>query len=355
MNSMRSKRPFGRATRLLGLIVAVLLAGSSVGWSGSARAADACYKLTVADCALLHESEKPEAIRKLSAFAVSYTLVAKLSGVGQESTFDLSAKGNGGAQLDADALTSLGRGELGTALGKTSAFGLTTDATLTAPALSQAGMLEVRVLNETLYLKSDLITGGKWQSADAKTLSQRDGAVYGALAGLVRGGRVLILFNRIHLTFPNHVKAERMADLDIDGQKVAAFKFTVDLPKVLAAPELKPLLTNALSLIGDTGKPSDLDETLALVGALSGKLQVNVIHYVGTTDRLFHGFGLEITGPLDSSVIQPLSGGGSPGGSDTRPLNLYVRFGVQVSKIGVPPTIIAPPDSTPFDPGTISP
>jgi hypothetical protein len=337
--------------RLTAIALIFTLIGVGLPDAQPARAAaERCFGLNADDCTLLKDADKGDALRKLSSFEFAYEAAVILASTQRDGTIDLSATGRGAVALDADAFGKLGRGDLNAALDRLS-LAFNADGKLNIGSIEQAGASEFRIVNNTLYVKGEALTGNTWRSVDLRTITRRQGIRQAGVGGLLRGARALIALNRFNATAENFVTATRAADIDIEGQKIAVLQFNVDLNKLFAAKEFATLLKSALELSGEKVTDAEVAETVAMLGALGKNLSLTLMRYIGTVDRLPRGFGVALTGKLDPSVAQPLPGGGAPGGADIKPIDVNIRFDVKVSAIGKPVAIEAPADAQPLDLG----
>jgi hypothetical protein len=340
-------RLYARLTLLAAIFSLCLWAG--VG-SPVRAAAEPCFGLKPDDCALLQNADKPEALHQLSYFNFEYNLNLNLTSTQREGTILLASDGKGYASLDIDALGKLGRGEMNAVLDKMGLVFVTNNS-LKIGSLEQAGGAEIRIVNNTLYLKGEALTGNVWRSVDLKSVTRREGVRQAGLGGLLRGARALVALNRFRATAENFIKAERAADIEFDGQKMAVIQFKVDLNKLFAAKELATLLKSAQELSGEKVTDAEVQESVAILGALGKNLTLTLTRYIGTVDKAPHGFVVSLTGKLDPSVAQPLAGGGSPNGTDIKPIDVTVNFEVKATNLGKETPVAAPPDATPLDLG----
>jgi len=331
---------------MLAAVLAVLLSGF-----GPVRAAEPCYGLNAADCALFNSAGSPAALAKLNAFAFDYEAALVIDGGRAERDIMFSTEGSGAVALDADALARLRRGDLNGGAG-TLALTATTKASLKMPDLDRSGLLELRILNSTLYAKGDALTANQWRFADLRNLSTRDGSARAGLTALLRLGRVIAALGDFRAEAGGLVMGTRLSDIDQNGQKVAVFKFTLNLVGLLADKTLFPLIKRGLELGGETINDADLQELLAIFGAYARNLNVTYTRWVGVADALPHGIGIDATGTLDPVVFTPLAGGGGPQGSDAKPLLANLHFLVRLSKIGEPPAVSIPQGAVPFEGGS---
>lgn len=333
--------------RLTVLVTALLILAAGL---PAHALAEQCYGLNAADCALLTEADKAESLGKLSAFDFNYEMALILASTQREGTISLTAKGAGSMALDTDAIGKLGRGDVNTALDRLSVL-FTADGSLKIGSVEQAGTSEFRIVNNTLYVKGEALTGNAWRSVDLKSITRREGFRQAGVGGLLRGARALVALNRFRATADRFIKAERIADIELDGQKIAVLHFKVDLNQLFAAREFAQLLKSAQELSGEKVTDAEIQETVAILGALSKSLTLTVTRYIGTVDKAPHGFAVALVGKLDPSVSQPLAGGGSPNGADIKPIDVNVTFNIKVTNLGKVTPVDAPADATPLDLG----
>ncbi len=329
----------------------LVAAALSVMFSGQARAAEPCYGLNAADCALLTAAGSPAALAKLNAFALVYEAALVIDGGRAERDIVFSAEGSGAVALDTDALARLRRGDLNGGTGAL-AMTVTTKANLKMPDLDRSGLLELRILNSTLYAKGDALTANQWRFAELRNLITREGNARAGLTALLRLGRVAAALGTFRADAAGLVTGARLSDIVQDGQKVAVFKFTLNIPGLLADKALFPLIKSGLELGGEAVKDADLQELLAIFGAYARNLNITYTRWVGVADALPRGIGIDATGTLDPVVFTPLAGGGGPQGSDAKPLIANLHFLVRLSNIGQPPSISLPQGALPFESGS---
>ncbi len=337
-------------------VLALLVLGTMSGAVATVQAApDNCYGLNAEACALVNASSSAEALRKLSAFNMDYDIALKVDGGRKETNLDFSVKGSGPFQLERETLGKLAQGDANTVLSSL-LMANTLAANLTANGVSSSGNLEFRIVNDLLYFQGDKVTGGKWKSVELKNSAQGGRNNISALRlNPIQALRGLAEFNKLRNT-PGLIKAEHSADLTIDGQTVAVFTYQIDLPTLFNSPDLVPLLRIALGTRAglENIKPEQIKQTVSTLAATFKDTKLSITRLVGTSDKLAHGIGIDFVSTLDPNVMTPLVGGGSPSGSDVKPLNINFHFLIKLSGIGNPANVSAPTDATPFDFGSVN-
>jgi len=313
--------------------------------------ADMCFGLKPDDCTLLQSMGGAD-MSKLSSFVMDYTLTAKITGTGS-SDVDLSVQGSGPFAIDATKMSGASSNPTAAIGGLTMANTIT--ASLTASGQTQKGSFEFRILDGTLYFMGDMATQGKWMSVD---LTQALGAMMsnpqfsGALnassnpaAAAAMDPEVIQNLTKAFMS-PGVITAKRAADITIDGQPVAAFQFSFDIVSLLKAPEFKPAIQKIMASQASGTQITDqqLNQFLVAAQTMLKDTTFSVTQYVGTTDKLPHGFGLDFSLKLD-----PATAGMVTGSSNAQALNADLHFLVTLSKVGQAASVTAPAGAEKID------
>jgi len=321
-----------------------------------AQGADTCFGLKAEDCALLQGMGTAD-MSKLTSFTMDYTLTLKTTGTGT-SDVDVNVQGSGPFSIDATAMSGASSDPTAALAGLTMANTIT--ASMVGGGQNQKGTFEFRIVGGKLYFMGDTATQGKWMSVDlAKAAGQvmsnpqfsgmMNGSSNPAMAAATDPETLAALGKAINT--PGVITAQRGADLTVDGQTVAALQFNLDLAKLLASPDFKPVLKKALESQGSGTTMTD--EQLTQVGTMAQTFlkdtHLSYTQYVGTTDKLPYGLSLDATVNLDPQTAAMM--GGTTGSTDAKAINLDFHFKVLLSKIGQPAAVTAPADATEVDMG----
>jgi len=313
--------------------------------------ADMCFGLKADDCALLQGMGGAD-MSKLSSFVMDYSITAKMTGTGS-SDVDFSVTGNGPFSIDATKMSSASSNPMAAITGLTVANTIT--ASLTASGQTQKGTFEFRILDGTLYFMGDMATQGKWMSVD---LAQALGAAMsnpqfsGAMnpgsnpaAAAAMDPEVLANLGKAFMA-PGVITAKRAADITIDGQAVAAFQFNFDIVSLLKAPEFKPAIQKIMASQSSGTEITDqqLNQFISAAQTMLKDTKFSVTEYVGTTDKLPHGFGLDFSLKLD-----PATAGMVTGSSNAQALNVDFHFLITLSKVGEAVAVTAPAGAEKID------
>lgn len=283
---------------------------------------DSMFGLKADDAALLQAAFGN--LKDLKSFTMDYTLTAKVSGTGT-SDGDISVTGNGPFAIDASKITmpaasagsmpmSMDPAAMSAALGALTMQN-TIKATANMAAQSQTGSFEFRIVGGILYFMGDTATKGKWMKlnlADAmKQASASNPMMSGSGASAAQAQIATLFSDPAILTalqsipaIPGFITASRGDDVTVGDQKSAAISIVFDIGKLAGAKEIKPLISAALKAQSGTAPdPSQVDQISTLAGTLLAKTTVTVKWLVGTTDKQFHGFGLNIDATVDASMF----------------------------------------------------
>ncbi|MEP7287943.1 MAG: hypothetical protein ABI947_19500 [Chloroflexota bacterium] len=326
----------------IALLIAVIAATPAF----SARAQGTnCYGLADADCQLYYGALAPDNMAKFASFAMDYTLAAKIKTTGATAQdADIKVEGSGSFSGDPKSFTAANPSAGLSSL----LFSNVIKANVTSNGSPMAGDVEVRVTGGNAYFNSAMFTQGKWQFVP---LSAATGGMSGMTggAGAAASDPALMKSFMDVLASPGVIKAEAKDGPEVDGQATKQFTFTLDAVALTKAPELRPLLKQALAAQAK-GAPVD-DQQVEAVATLAGSALKDstfaVSWLVGTSDKIFHGVGLNIVLKIDDSTAKLLKMDG--------PVDATVDFNIQVSKVGEPVTVEVPADAAPFSMGGMSP
>ncbi len=383
----------------LALIVALVLAiGAAPGLS--ARAADTCFGLNEADCALANSANSADSLKKLTAFNVDYTISVASSTDSAADAKSTTIHGSGPISVGNNMAAMMQATEAAT----------TPDAAATAPATEAAradmklpadfkvgqtltvtqtdskgtitNNIELRIVDGVIYVKDDKSTQGAWKRFDPKDLAKMHMTELpgmggkGGMGGLLnlfggrngRGSSLMGIISALQSAgklaqTPGVITAKRGADQTIDTQTVATFVYSVDLVALFNSPAIGSLIGGMFGGRGGNGgdnsspaTPSAIMQNIqkGLVAAFQGTT-ITITRLVGTTDHLPYGLGIDVAAKIDPSVMMPLAGGGTPTDSTMKKTSTDFHFLVKLSGIGTPVSVSAPANSTPLDLSTLMP
>jgi len=154
------------------------------------------------------------------------------------------------------------------------------------------------------------------------------------------------------------ITQERLANnLMTDGQSMAQIQYTIN-PQVLfnSADAVTPFrsLLKAMNSMNPQGgqrltnmNDQQLQGLLKIIGGVFGNTTITETRWIGTTDKLFHAFDIEIKLNIDAGMLM---GGTRMNTTMPTSLNGTISFSVQLTKIGQPVTVTAPADATLVNP-----
>lgn len=304
-----------------------------------------CYGLSADDCTLVKGAESQFALEKIASSNTDYELTLNIqlpSGKGS----DISVKGSGPVQYDFAGVSGMSLARPARLLDKLivqlTAFGSTTLGDTTID-----GFAEMRILNGTLYLKGDKLTGGQWKSIDLATQLADRLARSSKNTNLIEELQALNATGKV-LNIRNLVKAERATDLTIEDQKIAVFVYHVDLSKLFGSTDFEPILRLALEQVVN-GKVSN-ERVKFTAKKLSDALKdstFSITELVGTLDKLPHGLGSDLTLKIDPQTLTAIDTTTTTEPT-APPFTANIHFLVKLSGFGTKPIAIAPTGVTPF-------
>ncbi len=320
-----------------------------------AQGGDQCFGLKADDCALLQAAKTSQ---KITSFNMDYELTFDGSGPqGNESS--LSVKGSGPFAFDTKGagLTGLNAGARLEAI----LSGLMLQNTFTVSAKGPNNSVdssgEVRIVNGMLYFQGDKSSGGKWKSVDLKAVLasaafRRTGMnMQNPLAGLAMMNDVAKL-----ATIPGFIKIERTADQTVGDQQVATFVYHFDLPTLFKSPEFVALAQQILAMRSNAPKLNapQLKALSARLATAFGNTTFTITRLVGVTDKMPHGFGLDLALKVDPAMMALANGVTGSGAAATQeaaaqPITVKVHFLVKLTGINSTISVEAPTNATPAD------
>ncbi len=166
-------KPFLRVCFVL--TVAFLLAVSTAPGLNVQAAADDCYGLNQADCALAKNASSPAVLGKLTTFTMDYDIAFTLSGGAKDNNIDFKVHGSGPFQIDSASAAQTGANATMLARLDKLVMQNTMTASLITNKTNTSGTFEFRILNGILYFQGDKATNGVWKSIDLAKLMQQRG------------------------------------------------------------------------------------------------------------------------------------------------------------------------------------
>ncbi len=357
----------GRFVRLgLVSIVALGLVGAQV----IAHAQDTlCFGLQSADCQLLSAGTKAS-ILTLKSFYLDYDINFKVTGT-PDGDSALTVHGTGPFDANGADLTGLNPAGGSQVLGKVTGLlgkiilGTTVDAATTTKGKTTNLHVELRVLNNMLYINETKLTQGKWKFRDLKMLAwmvagmagagQLPGAVATQPAAAPSSADIMAQMQSL-MKIDGLITAERGPDVTVGSDKIAAFIFHVDLQKLYSSPDLVAMIKTAQAKQpADKQKTDDeIKATITKLATANKDLKLSFTRFVGADDKLSHGFSLDLTGPADLSGLKDLAPASATSNSIAAaalsgPVGLDIHFKVLLSAIGQKANLTAPADALPFN------
>jgi len=337
-----------RIAVLMAMVAALMVMAPAAKPAQAQGTGDNMYGLKADDAALLQAAFGN--LKDLNSFTMDYTLTAKVSGTGT-SDGDVTVTGNGPFAIDKSKITMPAAGtapmSMDPAAMTAALSALTMQNTIKATAnmasKSQNGAFEFRIVGGVLYFMCDTATQGKWMKvnlADAIKQAQASNpmmssggassAAQSQITALMADPSIMSALQAIP-NIPGFITASRGADVTVGDQPSAQISVVFDIGKLAAAKEIKPLISAALKAQSGTAPdPSQVDQISTLAGTLLGKTTITVTWLVGTTDKMFHGFGLNVDATVDASMFT---------GSTTGPTVVKFNFLVKMTDLNKAVTV----------------
>ena len=345
---------------LLSAIGAALILGTAFGpsFTAMAQATDNCFGLSADDCALLKAGDSKEARLKLTSFNMAYVLTLSGSGM-RGNSGDLSLKGNGPFEFDADIASAMTPGNTKN-LDKLT-FENIISGTATNKGHTTPFNADIRILNGILYFESDKVTDGQWKSLSLATavrgLAQNQRRLGGGLGGR-GGGNPAKAMEAITaavklLQTPGFVSAQRAADTTLENQQIANFVFHFDVTKLFNSPDFITFVKTIGSNNPTISKMSDAQmQAIASQLATAFKdTQFTVTRLVGVTDKLPHGISIDLALNVNPSDLPRMAEAVATPEANPQPIMLNFHLQFTISGIGTKANVTAPAGAQPFNPG----
>jgi len=291
-----------------------------------------------------------ENVKKLKSFQMDYTLTASVAGVSKTGDGSISVTGSGPFAIDASKATG-GMTDISADAGA-----ITMQNTVTAEvtgAKAMKGSLEFRIVDGIFYVKGDQATKGVWYKAslaDAIKQGQKSNPMASGSGGAKAQEAIMGLFADPDvqaalpklLATPGFLTETNTPDT-VGDVKVAKITLVIDITKLFASPDAKPIVKALLKLqAAQTGKPAtdvtddQVDQILTLATSLTKKGTISLTWLIGTDDSMFYGVGLSIDAAVDTSMMNP---------NATGPTTVKADFLVKLSKLNEPVKVDAVPDA----------
>ena len=349
---------------ILSLVVAIVMFGAVLSPALQVNAqSNQCFGLSSDDCALANGTSQPGAMQKLTSFNMAYQLTFSGNGP-QGNTADFSVKGSGPFAVDATGVNSLSNGDMNAVAKLTMANTLSWSST--TDGQTKTGNFEFRIVNGTLYFQGDNATQGKWKSVDLQQAarSRNFGSMGRGMFGQsANPAQMLAMLGALHklADTPGFISAERTADTTVEGQQVATFVYHFDVQKLLTSPNFATFLKTIGSQNPRLQNLSDR-QIQAMLGGVSAALQnsqISITRQIGVTDKLPHGFGVDVVLNVDPKVMAGMMAmmpsSNATQAAEVMPVKANLHFLVTLTGIGNKVTVEVPAGATPVDLNSTSP
>ncbi|HLY29238.1 MAG TPA: hypothetical protein VKQ72_23025, partial [Aggregatilineales bacterium] len=299
---------------------------------------------------------------KLTSFNMAYVLTLSGSGM-QGNDGNLSIKGNGPFQLDTDMASAMASGDT-SALDK-----ITFENTLTGSGTTKGQTTtfnaDIRILNGILYFQSDKASAGQWKSISLASALQALASRRGQLGGLGgnSGGKsggnpfqaAAVMSAGVKLLqTPGFISAQRAADTTLENQQIANFIFRFDVNKLFNSPDFITFVKTVASNNPTVSKMTDaqLQAIASQLATASQNTQFSITRLVGVTDKLPHGFSIDLSLNVDPTKLPRVAARlGTTSGANAQPVKLDFHFQVTITGIGTKATVTAPEGAQPINMG----
>jgi hypothetical protein len=336
-----------RLIRFLTLSVALVIAVSSSVFGVHAQGT-ACYSLPPADCKILTAAEAN--VAQETSFNFDYDLALTLT-MGSR-VQSITAKGSGLFEIDPAALLAA-ESDLDTVLNGLK-ITLSMDGSLKSTGTGVDSNQKIQgnliVIDGMMYVQSIDVWGNMstWQSTSLSDVIARsqstatnnplnnvsDPATTRAVQDLFGDPKVTKAIASIS-KLKGFISLKRTtAAPALEGQRQIEFLYTYNIPTLIAAKEMYPVLSALMKAGGFTGQLTDAQMAQAaqmLNQALSGTT-LKISRWVGSKDNLFHALTIDFVLKLDPRKLSV--------SSDL--INCTFHFSVKQTKIGQPVDIQAP-------------
>ncbi|MCC7450048.1 MAG: hypothetical protein IT324_21705 [Anaerolineae bacterium] len=346
------------------LVAIVALIALTPALTSRAQGDQRCFGLAAADCELWHSGNDSANAAKYSSFVMDYNITFTLAGTGTNDV-DFKVTGTGPFSVDESKISGASSDPTAALTALTMANTLT--ASLNASGQSQMGTFEFRIVGGNLYFKGDQATQNKWMFISlGKALSSAmsNPAITDALSGAMGGGtgtgsssnpataimndpEVMAAIAKIP-DIPGFIKVERQADLSIGDEKVAQFVMNFDILTLIKSKEFAPVLKAGLKSSNQGAEVDDkqVQQIVAIAQTVLKDTKFSITQWVGTTDKLSHGLGIDFTMKVDENTAALMNSSSS---GAAKPVDINFHFDVKLTKIGQPVTVEAVTDATEID------
>jgi len=322
----------------LGLLVAVL-ALLVTGVSAPARAQGGVCAFGADDCALLEKVAGNSA--SVKSFVIE-SLSVKFAASGlPNNTPDINFEVSGSGGLDASGIAADAMADPAAVLkGLKAALKLTASAT-GAAAAAQSIDLELRIVDNWLYLNAGQATGGTWIKFGLDKAMAAGGAMSGGMNPMMAQSMMsnpAVANFIVALTTMEGVATGAVTDgPTIDGVATKSFTTSISLDalvKGLTSEEFRPKLKELLAAFGQTIPDSQLAQLSMLSTMLEPTLKATtftITQYIDPAGANMHGIMIVFDTTVDPSLAA--MAGGAAGGS---PIKVSFSLDFQMSKLGEP-------------------
>src|SRR5262249_29487375 len=183
---MKSIIRFGVVAVVFALLTS-LISGVGVPVRAQGGAPNFCFDLKADDCKLI--TDGVAAVAKITSANFNWALNIKTGGTPEATTLDVSGKGSFAAPAGGSASAPSGGNPMGAVMnGLASAqFQTSVSSKGTMGPQDLAVELELRVINNTLYLKSDKLTAGKWMGIKLDEAASTFAPMMSSMTGMAGG------------------------------------------------------------------------------------------------------------------------------------------------------------------------
>lgn len=344
------------------LLAIVALIAFAPALTSRAQGDQKCFGLAAADCQLWHSGNDSANAAKYSSFVMDYNVTFTLAGTGTNDV-DFKVTGTGPFSVDESKISGASSDPTAALTALTMANTLT--ASLNAGGKSQMGTFEFRIVGGNLYFKGDQATQGKWMFISlGKALSSAmsnpsftntlntfmggsSGASSNPAMAALSDPEVMAALAKIP-DIPGFIKVERQADLSIGDEKVAQFVMNFDILTLVKSKEFAPIIKAGIKSSNQGAEVDDkqVQQVVALAQTFLKDTKFSITQWVGTTDKLSHGVGIDFVMKLDENTAALVNSSSS---GAAKPVDINFHFDVKLTKIGQPVTVEAVKDATEID------
>ncbi len=309
-------------SRLRVFIVAVAALAFGIGNVYAQDVPSFCGTLSEADCTILVESQ--EAMSTLESAAIKLNLDMTFNGIPDmpaSATINLSGDGRY-AITDPEALQNITANmtddlagameDLFEAFALDGTFILQLPAELMGESSANRGAFSVRMVDGFAYINVDKMMRLMGESGNGSGWIGLDLAgFYGRLFEQMGGSLGLDAFQNPSASadmMSEFVTIERIEDVEIDGQTLAAFQYTFDYSELASSETFMSLLRDQLEGMGMMSQ-IDMDDLMDFYVEAFAGLTLEMTQTVGLDDHFIHNMSLTMDWTLDMESLSELFGG----------------------------------------------